>query len=164
MSHADDTENEMDHMRDQDSEGFEMSEAEAELMQPVSMDPGNMDPGNMDPEGDGGNEGSGGGGIERHTLKAWREIRGMTQQDLAFATGLHVSSIWAIENAKMSPNLRSMQAIAGALQVLMDQINWPGPDEIQPSPSHRNRRKQTARTPRTSRGGTSTPKHQARVA
>ena len=87
--------------------------------------------------------------LERKTLPEWRkqpgraDIAPMTQMELAVASGLHSSTIWAYENGTMSPNLANARKIADALGVFIDQIDWP--EDITPSPSHANRRKHAPR-------------------
>ena len=78
---------------------------------------------------------------ERHTLAEWRVIKGFTQQELAEASHVHVSTISSIEYRGQSPILETREDIANALGVSVEQIDWPpssrrrriGPRRGQPS-------------------------------
>lgn len=50
-------------------------------------------------------------------LKSLRRQRGMTQEELAVASGLSVSFIRSIEQGVHAPSFESMEAIASALDV-----------------------------------------------
>ena len=62
---------------------------------------------------------------ERHTLAEWRVIRGLTQQELAEASHVHVSTISSIEYRGQVPKADTALDIAGALGVSVEQIEWP---------------------------------------
>ena len=62
---------------------------------------------------------------EQKPLREWLDLSGMTQQQLAVASGLHISSIGGVLAGRQSPNLKTMRAIAAALGVRYEQIIWP---------------------------------------
>jgi DNA-binding XRE family transcriptional regulator len=60
------------------------------------------------------------------TLKQWREERNnMSQMELAVKTGLSLSTISNIESARQEPRLTVVQKIAAALDVCVEDIEWP---------------------------------------
>lgn len=62
---------------------------------------------------------------EQRPLREWLELSGMTQQQLAVAAGLHISSIGGVLSGRQSPNLKTMRAIAKGLGVAYERIIWP---------------------------------------
>ena len=46
-----------------------------------------------------------------------REKRGMSQEDLALASGLSRNAIWKIESGRVSPTITSVEKIALALEM-----------------------------------------------
>lgn len=77
--------------------------------------------------------------LEHKTLAEWRKARdGMTQRALADKAGTTVATIWNIEHGRNRPQFETVQRIAEALGVLVDQIIWPN---IVPFPSRANRGK-----------------------
>ena len=55
-------------------------------------------------------------------VKAWREIRGMTQKELAEKAGVAQSQISMIESGRREGGLKSLRAIAETLDVLIDDL------------------------------------------
>ena len=82
--------------------------------------------------------------LVRKTLPEWRMERGdvaaggWTQQDLAVQAGLYATTISGIETGRTRPSFDTMQAIARALGIGMDQIIWP---ESRPGAPRRRRRR-----------------------
>lgn len=77
--------------------------------------------------------------LARKTLPDWRLAKGdMTQQDLAVKSGLYATTISGIETGRTRPSFDTMQAIAKALGIGMDQIIWP---ESRPGAPRRRRRR-----------------------
>ena len=62
-------------------------------------------------------------------IKAWRQKRNMIQKELAAAVGMDVTQMWAIENDRNSPSLRTIARIADALQISVPELISP-PGEI----------------------------------
>ena len=48
-------------------------------------------------------------------IKFERQKRGLSQENLAFASGLSRNAIWKIESGKVSPTIDSLEKIANAL-------------------------------------------------
>ena len=59
---------------------------------------------------------------EEHPVRVWREYRGLTQEDLAQATGVGKSYISQLEAGKKSGSLRFMLVLAEALEVDMEDL------------------------------------------
>lgn len=57
-----------------------------------------------------------------HPVKVWREYRGLTQDQLASASGLSKPYISQIEAGKRTGTLESLQAIARVLDVSLDML------------------------------------------
>lgn len=55
-------------------------------------------------------------------LKTLRQQKGMTQEELATASGLSVNFIRAVEQAINAPSFESLEAIAGALGVEVKEL------------------------------------------
>ncbi|MEM9250550.1 MAG: helix-turn-helix transcriptional regulator [Pseudomonadota bacterium] len=55
-------------------------------------------------------------------LKFWREHRGLTQTDLAKASGVHRVSINKIEAGTKSPTVETLRKLADALRVDLDDL------------------------------------------
>ena len=62
-------------------------------------------------------------------IKSWRQKRNMIQKELAAAVGMDVTQMWAIENDRNSPSLRTIARIADALQISVPELISP-PGEI----------------------------------
>jgi DNA-binding XRE family transcriptional regulator len=66
-----------------------------------------------------------------HPVAVFRDLRGMTCDDLAAAAGVEPPIIAAIETFEQEGGIRLLFAIARALQVdLDDLVPWPGNDEL----------------------------------
>jgi predicted transcriptional regulator len=52
-----------------------------------------------------------------HPIRAWREVRGLTQQQLAGQAGISVPYLSQLESAKRAGSTRVLQALAGVLGV-----------------------------------------------
>ena len=55
-------------------------------------------------------------------MKAVRKAKGMTQRKLSFLSGVHRVSIARYETGKVSPNIRALEKLAGALGVSVDDL------------------------------------------
>ena len=62
-------------------------------------------------------------------IRAWRKKRNMIQKELAAAVGMDVTQMWAIENDRNSPSLRTIARIADALQVSVPEL-MSSPNEV----------------------------------
>lgn len=58
----------------------------------------------------------------KRTVRAWRLIRGMTQDQLATAVGVTSISVGNWENGRNEPSARQLEALSAALDVRMDEI------------------------------------------
>ena len=58
------------------------------------------------------------------TLKQWRRLKDITQEELAEKIGVSATTIWAWENGTM-PSGRNLQIVANALEVSADDIILP---------------------------------------
>lgn len=52
-----------------------------------------------------------------HAVRAFRQERGISITDLASASGVSVAMLSRVESGRVAPSLRTMQAIAAALQI-----------------------------------------------
>lgn len=55
-------------------------------------------------------------------VKFEREKKGLSQSELAEIAGLNTNSIGKIERAEVTPGLKTIHAIANALQVLVEEL------------------------------------------
>lgn len=62
-------------------------------------------------------------------LKKAREDAGLTQRSLSISAGLDQNHYSKIERGEHSPRLSVAQAIAKALNLSTDQIEWPSKEE-----------------------------------
>lgn len=75
-----------------------------------------MNYGNAQGEKGGGNE------VGKLTINQWMGLREMSGEKLSEITGLTISTISNIRNRKVIPTLDSLQKIAKALDVKLDEI------------------------------------------
>jgi transcriptional regulator with XRE-family HTH domain len=61
-------------------------------------------------------------------LRAWRDYRVMTQQELADRAGVSRRTVAAIESGKVRPHPSTVRALAAALQLTPEQLRQPPPD------------------------------------
>lgn len=59
---------------------------------------------------------------EQRSLREWRVLRGMTQQQLAFATGLSISTVRDVELGRHEPSLGTARRIFRALNITLEQV------------------------------------------
>jgi len=59
------------------------------------------------------------------SLREWRIERKMTQRELGAAVGLKPNTIACYELGYRTPNIAMAQALARALGVQVDEIEWP---------------------------------------
>ena len=50
-------------------------------------------------------------------IRSWRKSRGLLQKQLAYMAGMEVAQLWAVENDRNSPSLRTLSRIAAALNI-----------------------------------------------
>ena len=62
------------------------------------------------------------------TLHQARYLRALTQQELAERAGLNAVHVSRIESGAVAPQPATRRALAQALGVAPDQIDWPGSD------------------------------------
>jgi transcriptional regulator with XRE-family HTH domain len=79
------------------------------------------------------------GRVERRSLTAWRQVRNLTQADLATRAGINLYTISNLERAKAVPTLASAARLAQALDVLIEQVRWPSEETVARVASKRNR-------------------------
>ena len=61
--------------------------------------------------------------LDQKTVRAWRESRYLSMQELAKAAGLSVQTIWSIENGKRHKiAYRTLRGLASALGIEPSQI------------------------------------------
>ena len=64
-------------------------------------------------------------------IRSWRKSRGLLQKQLAYAAGMEVAQLWAVENDRNSPSLRTLSRIAGALRISpAELLALPRDDEV----------------------------------
>ena len=61
------------------------------------------------------------------TIRQWRKSRGLLQKQLAYAAGMEVAQLWAVENNRNSPSLRTLSRIAAALNISPAELLAPPP-------------------------------------
>lgn len=66
--------------------------------------------------------GKGGVKMDKLTINQWMGLRELTGEKLAEITGLSVSTVSNIRTGKVEPSLSSLQKIAEALSVKLDDI------------------------------------------
>ncbi len=59
---------------------------------------------------------------ELHPLAAWRKAVGLTQAELAAKAGVRAASVSDIESGKIDPRLSTLRALAGALNLGVEDI------------------------------------------
>jgi transcriptional regulator with XRE-family HTH domain len=69
-------------------------------------------------------------------LKALRETAGLTQEQLARRTGLHLGAVFKLEQGRRSPTWETVQLLAAALGVTCLEFSTPValPEEAAPPP------------------------------
>ena len=68
------------------------------------------------------------------TIRSWRKSRGLLQKQLAYAAGMEVAQLWAVENDRNSPSLRTLSRIAAALNISLGELLAPPPrDDSMPA-------------------------------
>jgi len=60
------------------------------------------------------------------TMREWREERGVTQLDIAFAIGVTPATVANWETGRSEPKARHLRALAEYLGVPMDDIDFGG--------------------------------------
>jgi DNA-binding XRE family transcriptional regulator len=65
----------------------------------------------------------------KKTLREWRIERGMTQQKLANAADVSLSTVVDSETFRKTPNMKSAEKLAKALDVELGDIRWTSPNE-----------------------------------
>ncbi len=72
-------------------------------------------------------------GLERRPLRGWRTLRGRTMFQLAVASGVSVSTIDSLEHARTEPSAKTATALAEALELYEEQLDWLEPVAKPPS-------------------------------
>jgi DNA-binding XRE family transcriptional regulator len=62
--------------------------------------------------------------METKSLKAWRELRAVTQYELAKACDVTVGAIQGVESGRNEPHVGLALKIARALDVQVEQVAW----------------------------------------
>lgn len=61
-----------------------------------------------------------------HSLREWRIAQGMTQQQVAFASGLGITTVRDIERERRTPSIITARKLVRALGITLEQVRWPG--------------------------------------
>ena len=69
---------------------------------------------------------------DQRSLREWRVFRGMTQQKLAFATGLSISTVRDVERGRHEPSLDTARKILRALNITLEQVAFPDTQPLPP--------------------------------
>ena len=60
-------------------------------------------------------------------VRTWRKARGLLQKELAAKANMNVTQLWALENGRFSPSIKSTERIANALDItLLELLSSPG--------------------------------------
>ena len=62
-------------------------------------------------------------------IRSWRKSRGLLQKQLAYAARMEVAQLWAVENDRNSPSLRTLARIAAALNISTAELLAPPRDD-----------------------------------
>ena len=57
-----------------------------------------------------------------HVLKTLRCSKGLSQEELSFRTGLHRTYVSQLERGLKSPSLRTLESLAGALDIHLSEL------------------------------------------
>jgi len=61
----------------------------------------------------------------QRSLREWRITKGMTQQQVAFASGLGITSVRDIERERRVPTIVTARKLVRALGITLEQVRWP---------------------------------------
>lgn len=59
------------------------------------------------------------------SLREWRIAQGMTQQQVAFASGLGITTVRDIERERRTPSIITARKLVRALGITLEQVRWP---------------------------------------
>lgn len=59
------------------------------------------------------------------SLREWRIAQGMTQQQVAFASGLGITTVRDIERERRTPSIVTARKLVRALGITLEQVRWP---------------------------------------
>ena len=60
-------------------------------------------------------------------VRTWRKARGLLQKELAVKANMNVTQLWALENGRFSPSIKTTERIANALDItLLELFTSPG--------------------------------------
>lgn len=59
------------------------------------------------------------------SLREWRIVKGMTQQQVAFAAGLAINTVRDIERERQAPSIVTARKLVRALGITLEQVRWP---------------------------------------
>ncbi|HEX6818795.1 MAG TPA: helix-turn-helix transcriptional regulator, partial [Ktedonobacterales bacterium] len=57
--------------------------------------------------------------------REWRIKQGMTQQQVAFASGLGITTVRDIERERRVPSIVTARKLVRALGITLEQVRWP---------------------------------------
>lgn len=79
-------------------------------------------------------------------VRTWRKARGLLQKELAAKATMNVTQLWALENGRFSPSIRSTERIANALDITLLEL-FASPGEQINAPNVTNGKKSRSHTP-----------------
>lgn len=62
---------------------------------------------------------------EQKTLKEWRELREMTQREVAAACEVTIGAVQGVESGRNEPHIGLALCLARALGISVEQVAWP---------------------------------------
>ena len=66
-------------------------------------------------------------------VRMWRKVRGLLQKELAAKANMNVTQLWALENGRFSPSIKSTERIANALDItLLELLSSPSEHDNSP--------------------------------
>jgi transcriptional regulator with XRE-family HTH domain len=63
-------------------------------------------------------------------IRSFRKLKGRTQVEFAAQLGISLAMLGAIERGTRRPSAEMLQAIVAALNIRMEELTQPGPNEV----------------------------------
>lgn len=70
--------------------------------------------------------------MEQKTLRAWRQARGVTQEQLALESGVSITTVQKIEMNRCQPRVATAKLLCDQLGIKLADVLWPKIEEIVP--------------------------------